>query len=179
MRVLGIDPGLNLTGYGCIESPRAAASPALVEAGVFRLKSTADIAHRLEQLFDDLSELLDALRPDVMAVEQLFAAYRHPRTAILMGHARGVVLLCAKQRRIELCEYPATEVKKAVTGNGHAGKLQMQRAVQSFFNLETLPTPSDVADAIGIAYTAMNRNVPDDDDARHARAAAAIPHASS
>ena len=156
MRVLGIDPGLNITGYGCIDV-LGPAQPSLVEAGVLRLKAKTDVAFRLGQLFDDLSEVLDLLRPDVMAVEKLFAAYRHPRTPILMGHARGVVLLCAQQRGIELREYPATEVKKAITGNGHASKLQMQRAIQHFFNLESLPTPADVADAIGIAYTAANR----------------------
>ena len=92
MRVLGIDPGLSLTGYGCVELRPNVQEPALVEAGVLRLKAKAPMAFRLGQLYDDLTALLDELRPNIMVVEQLFSHYRHVRTAILMGHARGVVL---------------------------------------------------------------------------------------
>jgi crossover junction endodeoxyribonuclease RuvC len=178
MRILGIDPGLSITGYGCVEigpdCDRASAvvpphptlsrreravgaEPRLVEAGVLRLKSRRSLAFRLGQLHDDLAAVLEELRPQVMAVEKLFAAYRHPRTAILMGHARGVVLLAAQVRELELVELNATEVKKSITGNGHASKQQMQRSIMSQCRLLTLPEPPDVADAIGIALCAARR----------------------
>lgn len=157
MRVLGIDPGLNITGYGCVDLTPGEREPTLVEAGVFRLKSRATMQYRLAQLHDDLGELLDTLGPDRMVVEQLFSHYRHVRTSILMGHARGVVLLAAQQREIECDELLPTEVKKAITGHGHATKLQMQRAVMSQCRLAELPSPPDVADAIAIALCAARR----------------------
>ena len=157
MRILGIDPGLNITGYACVEIVPNRHDPQLVEGGVFRLKSGESIAYRLAQLHEDLSTVLDELKPQAMAVERLFSNYRHPRTPILMGHARGVVLLCAQLRAIELQELAATEVKKAMTGNGHASKHQMQQAVQSQLGLAQPPEPADVADAIGIALTAARR----------------------
>ena len=157
MRILGIDPGLLLTGYGCVELKVNAIEPTLIEGGVFRLKSKTDVAFRLQQLFDDLTEVVEELQPDVIAVEQLYAHYQHPRTAIIMGHARGIVLLAAQQRGIELQELAATEVKKSITGNGHASKAQMQRSIMSQCNLATMPEPPDVADAIGIALCAARR----------------------
>jgi crossover junction endodeoxyribonuclease RuvC len=122
-----------------------------------RLSTKASLEKRLEQLYRDLDELLVELRPTRLAVEKLYAHYKHPRTAILMAHARGVILLAAQQRGIPLEHLPATEVKKAVTGYGHASKLQVQRAVQSQLNLAALPQPPDVADAIAIALTAARR----------------------
>jgi crossover junction endodeoxyribonuclease RuvC len=157
MRVIGIDPGLLLTGYGCVDRLDGAAEAALVEGGVLRLKPRASIAFRLAQLHDDLASLLDELKPDLVAVEQVFAHARHVRTSILMGHARGVVLLAAQQRRLPLCELAPNEIKKAVTGNGHASKRQMQRAVMSQCALAAPPEPPDVADAIAIALCAVRR----------------------
>ena len=92
-----------------------------------------------------------------MAVEKLYAHYKHPRTAILMGHARGVILLCARQHDVPVQDLPSTEVKKAITGYGHASKRQMQLAVQSQCRLPEVPTPADVADAIAIALTCARR----------------------
>jgi crossover junction endodeoxyribonuclease RuvC len=156
MRILGIDPGLSLTGYGCIDL-EGAAEPKLVEAGVFRLKQRGPIAFRLAQLFDDLSQSLDELKPDVMVVEKLFTHYKHVRTGILMGHARGVVLLAGQMRGIEIDELAVTEVKRAIAGNGHASKQQMQRAVMLQCGLMEPPSPPDVADAIAIALCASRR----------------------
>lgn len=153
MRVLGIDPGLQLTGYGLVETADNSIEPSLVEAGVIRLNSKQSMQLRLVELYKELEEILRRLKPDVMAVEKLYAHYAHPRTAILMGHARGVILLAASQKEIEIVPLPATEVKKAVTGYGHASKEQMQRAVMSQCNLDELPSPPDVADAIAIALT--------------------------
>ncbi len=156
-RVLGIDPGLGITGYGCVELRSGRSEPRVTDAGVLRLKTRAPIAYRLGQLFEDLTGLLDEIRPRLMVVEQLFSHYRHVRTSILMGHARGVVLLAGESRGVEIGELLPTEVKKAITGHGHATKLQMQQAVQAQCRLSELPSPSDVADALAIALVAARR----------------------
>ena len=155
MRILGIDPGLSITGYGCVECSRG--EPRLVEAGVFRLKARASMPYRLAQLHDDLAALMDELKPQRVVVEQIFSHYKHVRTSILMGHARGVVLLAAQQRDIDIAELLPTAVKKALTGNGHATKRQMQLAVMSQCRLAKVPEPPDVADAIAIALCAARR----------------------
>ncbi|MHC4447912.1 MAG: crossover junction endodeoxyribonuclease RuvC [Planctomycetota bacterium] len=157
IRILGIDPGLLLTGYGCVDADPRRGEPRLLEGGVLRLPARAPMAQRLAQLHDDLGQVLDELRPDVMVVEQLFSHYRHVRTAILMAHARGVVLLAAQTRGIATDELQPTEVKKAITGNGHASKHQMQQAVMAQCGLAELPHPPDVADAIAIALCAARR----------------------
>lgn len=156
-RVLGIDPGLQLTGYGLVELSAGQFEPTLIEAGVIRLNAKDGMDHRLAQLYTDLTDLLDQFAPDAMAVEKLYAHYAHPRTAILMGHARGVILLAARQRGISVQPLPATEVKKAVTGYGHASKQQVQSAVQAQCRLPEPPSPPDVADAIAIALTHARR----------------------
>lgn len=157
MRILGIDPGLSLTGYGCIEAASAACEPALVEAGVLRLQRTRPLHHRLQQLHEDLCDLLDELKPELVVVEKLFSHYRQVRTAILMAHARGVILQCAQSRGMDIDELGVTEVKRAITGNGHADKSQMQQAVMVQCRLRELPQPADVADAIAIALCAARR----------------------
>jgi crossover junction endodeoxyribonuclease RuvC len=157
LRILGIDPGLSLTGYGCVDLDDGAVEPRLVEAGVLRLKARAPLEYRLWQLHDDLSSLLAELKPEVMVVEKLFSHYRHVRTGILMGHARGVVLLAGQSRGIKIDELAVTEIKRAITGNGHAGKQQVQRAVMVQCGLREAPSPPDVADAIAIALCAARR----------------------
>ncbi|MHC4414466.1 MAG: crossover junction endodeoxyribonuclease RuvC [Planctomycetota bacterium] len=156
-RVLGIDPGLSVTGYGFVELPRGDQVPRRVVGGILRLKAKAPMAYRLAQLYEDLSAVLDELDPEVMVVEQLFSHYRHVRTAILMGHARGVVLLAGQSKGLRIDELQPTEVKKAITGNGHATKVQMQQAVMSQCRLAEPPSPPDVADAIAIALCASRR----------------------
>lgn len=155
MRYLGIDPGLQLTGYGVLDvGDRRTLVPALVDAGVIRLTVKASIPKRLVELEAELGSLIDDVKPDVIAVEQLYAHYKHPRTAILMGHARGVILWSAAKRNIRLVELPANRIKKNLVGHGHASKPQMQRGVQDLFKLKDLPEPPDVADAIAIALCA-------------------------
>jgi crossover junction endodeoxyribonuclease RuvC len=160
VRIVGIDPGLQLTGYGCVDLEPCAAEPVLVEGGVIRLPRSRPMSARLCLLHTDLGEVFDELKPDLVVVEQLFAHYKHVRTSILMGHARGVVLLAAASRGIELDELQATEIKKAVTGNGHASKRQVQFAVMSQCGLAEPPNPPDVADAIAIALCAARRRAP-------------------
>ena len=151
MRVLGIDPGLRLTGYGLVEVRPGAIEPALIEGGVIKLDGKTPVADRLVQLAEDLNGVIEASGAQRLAVEKIYAHYAHPRTAIIMAHARGVILLCAKQHGLEIEELASTEVKKALTGNGHASKEQMQRAVQAQYRLPEPPSPPDVADAIAIA----------------------------
>ncbi len=152
MRVLGIDPGLRLTGYGVVDFPAASRAQArLVDGGVIRLDAKADIPSRLVELEAELVSLFEEHHPDVCAVEMLYSNYKHPRTAILMGHARGVILLVAQRCGARISQVPANRIKQAMTGYGHAGKGQMQRAVQAFFNLPKLPEPPDVADALAVA----------------------------
>lgn len=160
MRILGIDPGLRLTGYACLEG--LGESPAIVEAGVFRLARRVRgevrcVSDRLFELDTDFREMLDRVRPRVVAVESVFAHYKHPATAIVMGHARGVLLLAVRAAGLRLIEYKPNTVKKSLTGHGHAGKSQIQRAVQAHFGLPLPPDPPDVADAMAIALCACRR----------------------
>lgn len=157
LRVLGIDPGLRLTGYGVVDLYPGTIEPTLIEGGVFRLDAKRSMEQRLVQLRDDLRELIEEHRPARVAVEKLYAHYAHPRTAILMGHARGVILLCAAEQSLPIAHLPSTEVKKSLTGNGHASKRQMQLAVQSQCGLKAMPEPADVADAIAIALCHARR----------------------
>lgn len=150
-RILGVDPGLQVTGYAVIE--RSGGRPRIVEAGVIRTAEcrTTEMAPRLQLLYDGVADILRDHQPEALAVEQLFAHYQHPRTAILMGHARGVILLAAAQRDLPVVSYAATRIKKTVTGSGRASKDQVQRAIQNEFRLTQLPEPSDVADALAVA----------------------------
>jgi crossover junction endodeoxyribonuclease RuvC len=149
MRTLGIDPGLQLCGYGVVEFKGQI--PKLIDGGVIRLNGKQSVAKRLVELERELTSLIEETKPDRCAVEKLYSHYAHPTTAILMGHARGVILLCAERAGVALIELPANRVKKNLTGNGHASKGQMQRSVQGLFKLKELPEPPDVADAIAIA----------------------------
>jgi crossover junction endodeoxyribonuclease RuvC len=150
--VLGIDPGLQVTGYAVLEV--RGGTPRVCEAGVVRSaegRATTDMAHRLRNLYDGIVEVMEQFQPTTVAVEQLFAHYEHPRTAILMGHARGVLLLAAAQRGLTVQSYNATRIKKTITGNGRATKEQVQRTMQRELGLATLPEPPDVADALAAA----------------------------
>ena len=151
MRILGIDPGLAQTGYGVIDVGAGAGAPHLVEAGVIRTRRTDTLAARLMEIQTGLAAVLEEFRPGAVAVEQLYSHYRHPRTAILMGHARGVILLTAAQAGARVESYGATKIKSALVGSGHASKVQVQRAIQSVLSLKQVPEPPDVADALAVA----------------------------
>lgn len=148
-RVLGVDPGLNTSGYGVIETRGSGVR--LIEAGVVRTKPKASLEYRLGELFAAVTEIFEIHKPDAVAIEQLFSHYDRPRTAILMGHARGVICLCAQLASVPICNYEPTRVKKLLTGDGRAPKSQMQMAVKLQLNLSTVPEPADVADALAIA----------------------------
>ncbi len=154
MRVLGVDPGLRVTGYGVLGVPKKFSTHSnleLIEAGVIRTRSSQKISERLEKIYNGLDSAIKELKPDVVVIEKLYANYKHPVTAILMGHARGVVCLLSGIYGLPLVSLPSTHVKKAVTGQGHAGKFQVQRMVQHYLGLKNPPEPPDVADALAIA----------------------------
>ncbi|HEY0008864.1 MAG TPA: crossover junction endodeoxyribonuclease RuvC [Tepidisphaeraceae bacterium] len=149
MRILGIDPGLQITGYGVIDFDLR--TPKLIDGGVIRLDTAADIPQRLVELEKELEAIYAEHKPQVVAVEQVYSHVTHPRTSILMGHARGVILLTAARRGLPVHEYAANRIKKNLTGQGHAEKAQMQRAIQMLWKLPAPPEPPDVADALAIA----------------------------
>lgn len=149
-RILGIDPGLNITGYGVLE--KKGTVPVVCEAGVIRpAGEVKNLASRVCSLYEGVVELVEQFQPAVMVVEQLYAHYRHPRTAILMGHARGVIFLAAGRSGIPVVSYNATRIKKTITGHGRASKDQMQRTIQRELGLAILPEPPDIADALAAA----------------------------
>ena len=149
LRILGIDPGLNITGYGVLETIDRRFR--LIEAGVVRGRSRGTLIERIHDIHTGVTDVIQALRPDVMALEKLYSHYDRPTTAILMGHARGAICLAAAQGGLEVADYAATQIKKLLTGSGRAPKSQVQQAVQRELNLPTLPDPPDVADALAIA----------------------------
>jgi len=149
MRILGIDPGLNITGYGVLESVDGRLR--LCEAGVVRGKSRGSLGKRLLEIHAGVVEVIAGLKPEVMAIEELYSHYARPRTAILMGHARGVICLAAVEAGIPLHHYSATQIKRILTGSGRAPKPQVQRAIQRELALPAVPDPPDVADALAVA----------------------------
>lgn len=148
-KILGIDPGLNTTGYGVIEVDGM--NMRLCEAGIVRSKAKDSMENRLNEIYSGVVEVIEAHKPDLLSLEQLFSHYDRPRTAILMGHARGVICLAAAQAGIEIAHFEPTRVKKVMTGNGRAPKHQIQLAVKMQLRLANIPEPADVADALAIA----------------------------
>ena len=155
--ILGIDPGLSVTGYGLIRPkpfrPSAPSGAEFVEAGVIRTLDTDPLDRRLLEIRRGVEEVLSEYSPTALAVEALYSHYAHPRTAILMGHARGVICCAAASRDIPVLDYAATHIKRSLTGNGRAPKDQVQRAVAFFLGLPSAPEPPDAADALAIALT--------------------------
>jgi crossover junction endodeoxyribonuclease RuvC len=150
MRILGIDPGLQRTGYGLIDVT-ATGRATIVEAGVIRADARKPLENRVREIYDGLSSVFAEFRPDIAVVEELFSTYGHPKTAILMGHARGVIFLAAAQAEVPVTSYAPNRIKQSVTNSGHADKRQVQRAVMQAFALTQPPQPVDVSDALAIA----------------------------
>jgi crossover junction endodeoxyribonuclease RuvC len=147
--VLGIDPGTAVTGYGVIR--KEGRNPlTLVECGVIRTRPRDDLAHRLAEIHDGVSELIRRHRPSVLSIEDIFYA-RNVRTTVVLGHARGVILLAGTQAGLEIHEFPPAEIKKAVAGTGAATKLQIQFMVTRLLRLKSAPQPSDAADGVAAA----------------------------
>lgn len=148
-RILGIDPGLNTTGYGVLAIQNGRFS--LVEAGVVRSKRSHTFEKRIESIYDGIIDVIRSLQPTVIGIEELYSHYGRPQTAIIMGHARGAICLAAAKENVPLKSYAATQIKKVLTGNGRAPKNQVQLAVARQLNLSEPPEPADVADALAIA----------------------------
>ena len=155
MLVLGVDPGLVRTGYGLLEAKGN--HYCVVEAGVLKPPRKAPLPLRLEHLHKGLFEILSEHSPDLMVLEALYSNYRLPKTAILMGHARGVLCLAAAEAGVPVESCSATFVKRAVTGAGHASKEQMQRTLAQRLRLAEIPSPPDVADALGLALAYLEK----------------------
>lgn len=165
MRILGIDPGLRTTGYGAIESLAGAggrgaltavAPVRLLEAGIVRPDATLPLEARLGALHREVQAVILATRPDVMVVEELWSAYDHPATAVLMGHARGAIYLAAHLCGVPVRALAHAYVKRVLTGSGAAKKLQVKRAVMQHLALVTVPEPDDVSDALALAIAHAN-----------------------
>jgi crossover junction endodeoxyribonuclease RuvC len=148
-RILGIDPGLNTTGYSVLDTDGSQFS--IVEGGIVRSKRSDSMEDRLKELHEGLTEIIQRLKPDCAGLEKLYSHYANPTTAIIMGHARGVICLACGQNKVPVQSYAATQIKKIMTGNGRAPKSQVQLAVASYLNLDSIPEPPDVADAAAIA----------------------------
>jgi len=150
MRIIGVDPGIITTGYGIIEvSPQQVS---LLEGGVIHAGSAKKpLERRLLRLYDRIDEILGQFRPEALALEELYSHYEHPTTAILMGHARGVICLAAAKNEVPVFSYASTQIKSSLTGDGHASKEQMQRAIQARLKLKEIPSPHDIADALAVA----------------------------
>ena len=150
MRILGVDPGTGILGFGVIEIQKG--KPILVDAGVIRTPVHEDDAVRLQTIYDELTDIITSSRPTTMSVEKLFFA-RNVTTAITVAQARGVVLLCGRQAALEIFEYTPLQIKMALTGYGRADKKQIQEMVRVILQLKEAPKPDDCADALATALT--------------------------
>jgi len=149
MRILGIDPGTGILGFGVIDVD-VKGKASLVDAGVIRTPVKHPDAERLLIIYDELSELIKELKPQAMAVEKLFFA-QNVTTAMTVAQARGVVLLLGQQHNMSLAEYTPLQIKQALTGYGRADKNQMQEMVRVILGLKEQPKPDDCADALAAA----------------------------
>lgn len=149
MRILGIDPGLGCTGYGIIEAKKK--NIVLLEAGIIRTKAKQDLSARLECIYNGLLQIAKEYHPEVLVIEEIYSHYQHPRTAIMMAHARGVICLVAATMKIFVVGYSNKKIKKAIVGTGAANKVQVQKSVKEILNLKQEPSPNDVADALALA----------------------------
>jgi len=157
--VLGVDPGTAQTGYGVVRGD-GTRPPTLIECGVIRTRARDPLPVRLRDIYDGICELLDRHHPDAMAVEDVFYA-RNVRTTIVLGHARGVVLLAGEQRAVTMHEYPPAEIKKVIVGRGAATKEQVQFMVTRLLRLKAAPQPADAADGVAAALSCiMGAHVP-------------------
>ena len=148
MKILGIDPGTATTGYGLIE--KAGSKYTLIDYGVVLTPAKIELHHRLNSIFDELTEIIKRHQPDEVVVEELFFA-TNAKTAISVGAARGVILLAAQKQKVPIAEYTPLEVKMAITGYGKADKRQIQQMVKAILCLKEVPKPDDAADALAIA----------------------------
>lgn len=156
MIVLGVDPGTATTGYGVVRGD-GSGPPALIECGVIRTRPRDILPVRLAEIYDGVRELIARHRPDALAVEDVFYS-RNVRTTLVLGHARGVILLAGQQAELEIQEYPPAEIKKAIVGSGAATKEQVAFMVTRLLRLKSAPHPSDASDGVAAALALIMRS---------------------
>jgi len=150
MRIIGIDPGTGILGFGVIEFNKGKMK--MIDAGVVRTPAHTPLDERLEEIFDSLTEIISDTKPDVMSIEKLFFA-QNVTTAISVSHARGVAMLAGRKASLPIAEYTPLEIKQTVTGYGKADKKQVQEMVRIQLGLQNVPKPDDCADALATAIT--------------------------
>ena len=148
MRILGLDPGIATIGFGLIESDRSKYS--LVRCGVITTPAHTSLASRLEQIYNDLTQLLEAFKPEAVSIEELFFN-TNITTGIAVAHGRGVILLACQQAGVKIYEYTPLQVKQAVVGYGRAEKQQVMEMTRRLLHLKEIPRPDDAADALALA----------------------------
>lgn len=151
MKILGVDPGLHICGYGLIESSKTKA--VLLHAGIVKTEKKDKVEKRLHYIYQTMMALIKKMQPQALALEKIYSHHRHPTTSYALGQARGLVCLISAQLNIPLYEYPSTRVKKAVVGKGRASKEQVQRMVQQLLEIKVKPKYFDVTDALAVAIT--------------------------
>ena len=156
MRIIGIDPGTGICGFGVIDVENNKYN--LVDAGVITTPAHTPLDERLEEIYDGLRGIVAETKPSIMSIEKLFFT-KNVTTAISVAHARGVAMLVGRQAKLPIYEYTPNEIKQAVAGYGRADKKQMQEMVRMHLGLKTIPKPDDAADALAVAitYSLMNR----------------------
>ncbi len=159
MRVMGIDPGLKATGYGVVERGLDRRVRAL-EAGTIEPNPRNPLAGKLVKIHQHLGDILDRQKPDVVVLEKLYAHYAHPMTAVVMGHARGVICLACAQRGVAVIEESPKRVRKAVVGNGNASKEQTRRVVANYLKIDPASLTLDASDALALALAHAGRGNP-------------------
>ena len=150
MRIIGIDPGTGILGFGVIDVVSGKTS--LVTAGVITTPAHTPLDERLEEIFDGLTEIIAETKPDAMSIEKLFFA-QNVTTAMSVSHARGVAMLTGRKAKLPIAEYTPQQIKQSLTGYGKADKKQMQEMVRLQLNLQSIPKPDDAADALAAAIT--------------------------
>ena len=155
MIVLGIDPGLTKTGFGLLSISND--TPQIIDYGIIEPNKNDYLSKRLHSIYVDINQLIEMFAPTVFSIEDIFYG-RNVKSALLLGQARGVAMLCAAKYDIPVFEYSAKKVKQAITGNGNADKTQLQYMIKQIFKLKQLPTPLDASDAIGIALCHIYQN---------------------
>jgi crossover junction endodeoxyribonuclease RuvC len=156
MLILGVDPGLAATGYGLVKNDKG--HPELVEGGVLRSREKDPIEKRVGAIFKGMIQVLQEFSPDLVSMEDLYSHYKHPKTAVIMAHARGAILAAADQVNIPVENYAATAIKMSLTGNGRASKEQVQQMVLGIFGLSKPMEPYDTTDALAAAICHINHS---------------------
>ncbi len=154
MIIIGIDPGLLITGYGILKSDGVKIG--VLEAGIIKTNVKDNFESKLDEIFSEVGKVIKQYKPDYIAIEELYSHYAHPKTAIIMGHARGMVFLQASQSKIPIVSYASTRIKKSLTGNGRATKSQMRKMIKSTLNLKDELFSPDTADALAAAVCHHN-----------------------